>query len=228
MVIAVGTAGCDAGTGLDPGAGNALGTGSHTLAVTGSAYAVPRQGDARFARDFTVAFAVVVARDGQAVATGAVSVTSATGKVALTYSAADQRWTGSADRYDEVYALDIASGSDQVAGVRVDGPDIHVFSQPVEDATVDAAAPIAISWDRDQPADATAMWAEAFDWFEVSDTGSYALAAGALRLDKTQIREHTLRLARSNTVAPAGATPGSRWTVAIENDVHVVTPPMPL
>ena len=218
-VFVLGIAACGGGN-LDPGAGNDPGTGTGTLAIEGSVHASSRLVNARTSAEFDTEFTVRVSLNTQTVTTGTVTITSSTGKVPLTYGP-DNRWTARAPTYDEVYILDIESGPDQVTGVRVDGPDIHVFSAPTAGAIVDPTVPLMVKWDREDEADSAAMRADNIDSISIPDTGSYELAVGALRTDKEQ---NTLRLTRTNRVVPNGTVAGSTWTVTIENEIEVVTP----
>lgn len=219
-------AACGGGN-LDPGAGNDAGSGTGTLAVGGSARASPRQINARTAANFDTEFSVRVALDNQTVTTGTVTITSATGKVPLTYRS-DGHWTGSGPGYDQVYVLDVVSGPDQLAGVRVDGPDIHVFSHPTEGAMVDATMPLPLAWARQDRASTATLDTENIAPTTIPDTGSYSLAPGGLKTDKSQARPNTLRLTRTNSVTPRGGAAGSLWTVAIDNSIDVVAQPQAL
>jgi hypothetical protein len=226
--LVLGLAACS-GSDLDPGAGNAPGTGTGTLVVTGVAHAVPRLINARMKSDFDTELTVRVSRDNQAVSTGTVTIASASGKVALTYHGNENHWTGSAPDYDEVYILDVVSGPDRLEGIRVDGPDLHVFSEPTEGANVETAMPLTIRWERADAAFTSELRADTFEPITIPDTGAYALAAGSLQADKSQPRQQTLRLLRTNHVVPSGA-PGGSWDVTIENrlDVIAVVQPIPL
>jgi hypothetical protein len=148
-----------------------------------------------------------------------------TGKTPLTYH--DDRWTGTLPIYDEVYILDVASGHDSLEGVRVDGPDIHVITQPTAGATIDTSLPLVVKWDRHDHADAAALRAENTA-IAIPDAGAYSLAVGVIRADKDEARQHVLRLSRTNRVVPAGTAVGSTWSVTVENMVNVITEPQPL
>lgn len=208
-----------------PGAGDDLGTGTGTLVVQGAIVAMPDLFNASAARDFDTVFSLRVSRDNRAVANGTVSITSAAGKVPLTYELG--RWTGSAEGYDQVYVLDIASGADRVDSVRIDGPDVHVFTQPTPGSTVPSNMSVPIEWRRATEADTAAVRTELTDWIEIPDTGSYSLPSGALKGDGNRIVPHTLRLARTNRLVPAGAAEGSSWSVTIENRLNVSTEAIP-
>ena len=226
-VVLFGLAACGAGGGsLEPGAGNDPGTGTHTLHLDGTARASARQVNAHQPTDFETEFTLGVSLDNHAVTTGAVTITSATGKISLTVRS-DDRWTGSAPSYDEVYLVDVVSGSDVIAGLRVDGPDIHVFLEPTPGAPIDTARPLPIAWSRAELAELAMLRTDASDPISIPDTGSYSLAAGTIRADKAETLDHLLRLARTNRVTPAGTAAGSTWSVTVENQVNVRTMPQP-
>jgi hypothetical protein len=224
-LVLCGAAACGGGN-LDPGAGNDAGSGTGTLAIDGSAHASPQQVNARLRTDFDTALGVRVSRNNQTVTSGTVTITSSSGKTALTYH--NDRWSGTAPGYDQVYILDVVSGADRVEGVRVDGPDIHVFSQPTEGATVDPTIPLPLVWSRENAADTATLHADNIDAITIPDSGTYSLAPGSLRTDKSQPRPNTLRLTRTNRVVPRGAAAGSTWAVTIDNAIDVVAEPQGL
>lgn len=224
-VLVLGVAACG-GSDLDPGAGNDPGTGTSTLVVTGSARATSRMVNAKVDTDFDTDFAVRVTLNNQTVTTGTVTISSASGKVPLTYHV-DTFWTGTAPTYDEVYILDVVSGPDKAEGIRVDGPDIHTFAAPTEGAALDSTMPNVIKWNRRDTANSATLRTDGIDSIAIPDSGSYSLAAGSLKTDQTVARQNLLRLSRSNTVVPKGATGDSNWTVTIENDLDVVANPAP-
>src|ERR1041384_6401646 len=86
IVLVFGFTACSSGGGLDPGAGNDPGTRTGTLIVGGSVVATPLHANARTAREFTSELRVVVQAGGGLASTGTVTVTSASGTVALTFS----------------------------------------------------------------------------------------------------------------------------------------------
>ena len=224
-MVALALCACSDGGDLAPGAGNDPGTGSRTLVVEGAVVASPGRFNAPAGREFETEFSLRLSRDDGPVVSGTVTITSATGKVALTY---DQgRWTGSAASYDEVYVLDVASGTDRVDSVRLDGPDVHVFTQPAPGATVPSTLPLTVQWARAAEADAAALRTNSTDWIDVADTGTYALPPRALRGEPNRTVDHTLRLARTNRLVPAGAADGSTWSVTIENRLNLNTEPLP-
>ena len=210
---------------LAPGAGNQPGTGTGTLAVDGLVLASPNGFNGPANDDFEAEFSVRVLRNNQPVANGTVTITTAAGKIPLTYQLG--RWRGVAPIYDEVYVLDIASGTDRVDAVRIDGPDVHVFTEPSAGQTVPSTLPVPIKWNRSDEADSAAVRTDTVDWIEIPDAGSYALRAGAFKSDPSRPLMHTLQLARTNRVVPAGAVAGSTWKVTIVNQLIVNTDPTP-
>lgn len=213
------------GEGLVPGAGNEDGTGTGTLVVEASVVASPNLSNAPANSDFAAEFSVRVLRDERAIVNGSVTITTATGKVPLTYQLG--RWRGAAPIYDQVYLLDIASGTDRIDAVRIDGPDVHTFTAPSSGQTIATNMPVTVKWNRRAVADAAALRADTSDWIEIPDEGSYVLRAGAFKPDPTKPLMHTLQLARTNRVVPAGAAAGSTWSVTIVNQLHVNTEPTP-
>lgn len=215
----------DATAPLAPGAGDRDGSGTGTLDVEAAVEVSPRRINAAANSDFTAALSVRVRRGSEAVSTGTVTITTATGKIPLTY--VDGRWRGEAPIYDEVYALDIASGADRVDAVQIEGPDVHVFTEPSPGQTVLVGMPVPLRWRRTRPADSAAVRSNSSDWIDIPDTGAFELPPAAIRPDTTRPVTHTLRLSRTNVVIPAGATEGSTWSVTIENQVTVRTDPTP-
>jgi hypothetical protein len=212
---------------LDPGAGDDPGGGTNTLEVDGHATAEPRIANARADTDFDTDFEVEVRLNGQVVTTGTVTVRSRFGETALTWSDQDNRWNGRMASYDEVYRLDVVSGNDEVVGVIVDGPDIHVFTNPMPGATLDSTVANALSWNRDERADITTFDADEIDRLTIEDTGDFMMTVGVLRAERDQVRENRLELRRTNHVIPAGAIAGSDFAVSVENRMTVLAAPNP-
>lgn len=213
---------------LEPGAGNDPGAGTKTLSVDGNATASPRVANAKLATDFTTEFSVRISLNGNQVTTGSVSVTSQNATTNLTYSPDNNgRWIGTAANYDELYRLDIVSGADEVRGVVVDGPSIHVITAPTAGASLDSTVMTPVSWDRDEAADLATIDTEALDRLTIPDTGTYMMGAGTLKAEKDKARENRIAVRRTNHVVPAGAVAGSDFAVSIENRVEVVALPNP-
>jgi hypothetical protein len=213
---------------LEPGAGNDPGAGSKTLSVDGNATATPRMSNARLATDFTTEFSVRISLNGAQVTTGSVSVTSQYATTNLTYSPDNNgRWIGTAANYDEVYRLDVTSGADEVHGVTVDGPSIHVITAPTAGASLDSTAMNPVMWDRDEAADIATIDTETLDRLTIPDNGAYMMGAGSLKAEKDKAKENRIEIRRTNHVSPAGAVAGSDFAVSIENRVDVLALPNP-
>lgn len=215
------------GSELDPGSGDDPGSGTSTLQVNGSVRAQPRLTNARNAGEFNTEITVRLQLNGQDVTTGSVMMTSSSGTVVLAYSTeGGGRWRGNGVGYDEVYVLDVDSGPDNVHDVRVDGPSIHTFNEPQAGANVDATMPLMVKWSKNG-ADSASIDAENLDRVSIDDSGSYMLAANALKSEKDKPKENQISIARTNRIVPAGATAGSELAVTIENDLTVIAMPNP-
>jgi len=218
------------GSPLDPGAGNDPGTGTNTLLVDGNITAHATLTNAVSSNDFRTEFSVRVSLNGTPVTTGTVTIKSQLVDVPLTWNGnAGQtgQWEGSAAGYDEVYQLDVVSGSDKVSGVIVDGPDIHVFTAPTAGASLDSTLVNTMTWDRADKADIATFRVGDLDRITIADTGTYDIPPGSLKAEKDQSRPNQLELTRTNHVAPAGAVAGSDVSVSVQNELDVVALPNP-
>ena len=229
-------AACGTHSPLDPGAGDNPGTGTGTLLVTGSATAQGRITNATQPGDFTTGFSVHVQLAMAPVTTGTVTITSLHTMLTLTFNpnggGNGGRWEGSANGYDEVYQLDVVSGADKVEAVRVDGPDIHSFTAPIAGASLDSTMPVTVTWARIQTADEARFQSDnggggGGNAITIPDTGTYSMAPGSMRTDKTAARTNTLQLTRTNRLTPTGAAVGSELAVSVVNDIDVVALPCP-
>jgi len=227
-ILLVGACG---GNALGPGSGDDPGGGTGTLVVTGSASASARVTNAQNPADFDTNFSVAITLGTTPVTTGSVTITSSTGTIELTFDNNNQgnqnRWRGTAPAYDEVYVLDVVSGEDTLEGVRVDGPDVHVFKAPEAGATVDSTMPLDVSWSRRDEAESASIDTDQIDPLAIPDTGTHTLPAGTLHTDGDQGRQNTIRVTRTNRVTPAGAAGGSEWAVSIRNEIQVLAAPVP-
>ncbi len=224
LLVSLSLLGACGGNGtFDPGSGDDPGGGTQTLVVDGSATARPRVPNATQPADFDTEFSVRVTLNAQPVTTGTVVMTSAAGEVSLVFRPDNNgSWEGIGAGYEEVYQLDVTSGADSVEGVRVDGPDIHTFSDPLAGAVVDSTLAMPLSWDRSDAADAAVLRAGDGDGITITDTGDYVVAPATLKSKQDQPEPNTIRLTRTNRVAPAGAAPGSELGVSVTNEIQVV------
>lgn len=211
------------------GGGDSPGSGTSTLLVHGSAIATPRISNAHASSDFDTDFSVEVQLAGATISSGAVTLTGGGAPIALTFTTSNGgHWEGAASGYDQSYQLDVKSGADEVSGVIVDGPDIHVITSPTAGASLDSTLPFTTTWDRAAAADTTRVQAgDGGSAIDVPDTGTYAVTAGSLHADKDQARTNTLRITRTNRISPAGAVTGSQFTVGVENELDIVAAPCP-
>lgn len=215
---------------LDPGAGDSQGTGTNTLLVTGNATASPRVANAQAPGDFDTEFSVRIGLSGVPVTTGTVTVTSSTAVTPLTFTGTGDNaghWVGSATGYDEVYKLDVTSGTDSVTGVIVDGPDIQTITAPTAGATIDSTMPFVATWQRAAAADEADVQAGDINSITIVDSGTYSIAAGTLKADQGKAKAATLRLGRLNHVSPLGAVVGSEISVGVDTEVDVVVAACP-
>lgn len=210
------------GSDLDPGAGNDPGTGTSTLLVDGEIEARPRIVNAKAVDDFDTNITVQVSLNNALVTTGTVTLTTARGTTPLTFRTDKGEWHATVSGYDEVFVLDVQSGEHSVDGVRVDGPDLHAFTEPLAGATLDSTVATRIVWSSEQEASSASIDTDEIGRINVPDTGIYMLAAGALKAENDTPRENTIDLVRMNRVTPAGAVAGSNVSVSVENNIVVV------
>lgn len=212
---------------LDPGAGDDPGSGTSTLFVEGRVNAEPRVSNAQTETDFTTEFSIEIRLADVPVTTGTVTVESRFARTSLAFQADNGRWEGTAANYDEVYALNIISGADEVRDVIVDGPDVHRITAPTAGASLDSAIANELKWDRDEPADVITFRTDKIDRITITDTGSYSMGAGTLKAEKDKSVENQLELRRTNRTVPAGAVAGSEFAVSVENTLDVLAQPNP-
>jgi prepilin-type processing-associated H-X9-DG protein len=226
--LVVSVAACGGGSTLDPGAGDDPGGGTNTLFVDGNVSAEARLTNARTNAEFDTEFSVRILLNQVPVTTGTVTITSASGTFTLAFDVdRENRWTGRANGYDEVYILDVESGADNLHDVRVDGPDIHVFKAPLAGATIDSTMPLPIDWSRGDEADTASIDTDRIDRLSIPDSGKYMLSAGSLEANREEARQNEIQLERTDRVVPAGATAGSEFSVRVRNEIQVVAMPNP-
>jgi hypothetical protein len=224
--LVVGAAACTTNP-LDPGAGSDPGSGTRTLVVVGRAIAEASTPNATAGTSFTTSFDVdVTLADGTPVTTGSVTVRSRARKTELAYAPSGTniaRWSGDAESYDEAYELDVVSGGDAVRSVIVDGPDIHVFTAPALGASLDPSVANNLAWRRAGVAQsAVVRVGGGGDGDMINDSGSYVMPALTLSYEKDQTKANTIRLTRTNAIAPKGGADGSSFTVGVANEIDVV------
>jgi hypothetical protein len=214
---------------LDPGAGTDPGGGTSTLYVEGNATAEARIVNAT-ANDFDTEFSIRLSLNDAPVTTGTVTITSRFATTPLSYIDSNNgqgRWEGRAGGYDQVYQLDVKSGTDEVTGVIVDGPDLHRITGPAAGATLDSTVATNLTWDREDAAQIITFRSDAIDRIAITDNETYSMGPGVLKAEKDKTRENRLELRRTNHVAPHGAIGGSDFAVSVEQYVDVIAQPNP-
>ncbi len=215
---------------LDPGAGSDPGSGTGTLTVMGGATASPNVPNSKIDTDFTTEFNIELSLGATPVTTGTVTVRSLSGLTTLTYdtNAGQQgRWRGMAANYDEVYELNVVSGTDKISSVYVDGPDIHTFTLPTLGATVDPSIANNTKWARAAAAQQARISFGDQDGIAIDDTGIYSIPMYAIPYEKDQTKTDTIRLTRTNQIAPKGAVAGSTFSVSVAQELDIIAAACP-
>jgi hypothetical protein len=189
------------------------GTGSRTLAVTGSVEATEGFDNASDPNDFAVSIEVLVEKGGEPARGAAVYVTSRAATIELR-EADSGTYRGTQVGYDRVFRLDVDAGEDFVEGVVVVGPDIHRFSAPEQGTTVPGDEDLVIAWERESPAEIARLESRSLDARTIVDSGSFIF-----NHDDFDEDEERVRLRRSSRVSPEGAVSGS-FTVQIRNQIQ--------
>lgn len=198
------------------------GTGSNTLLVDADVEATPEVSNGSSAADFTTDFHVRLEKNGADVTTGEVVVASDGGEVALVWDDANGEWRGTQAGYLRGYELHVTSGDDYVHGVRLTGPDLHVFTSPDGTAAIDATAPLEVTWSREAEAGSAEIETREMDSVTIADSGRFELPLGTLRSSPDQTEDDEIRLTRSARIVPDGAVGGSELRVRIENRIELV------
>jgi hypothetical protein len=210
---------------LEPGAGNDPGTRTGSISVSGYVYATPTHANVRQPSELTSEFQVIILSGGGFASGKTVTVTSATGTFPLAFvktNVLGEYWMGSAPSYDEVYVLDVVTNQGTLEGLRVDGPDLHVFSEPEEGATVDAEALLRVVWKRDNKADYAAIDIDSEIYQFLVDTGETSISPRLLAIANPGALQHTLRVERTNRVE---LDDGAAWSATVVNGIDLITPP---
>jgi len=212
----------DAGIGV----GNDIGTGTQTLVVEAEVNAVSQVPNDQGASAFESEFTVHVTRGDQAVTDATVVIESANGPVTLAWTSEQTgggAYRGSQIGYAEVYVLDVDAGTDNVHGVRLDGPDLHYLTAPDPNQQIDAAQPVAVSWNRAEAADLAGIFTAdpAFTPLVITDTGNFTLQANTLQSSATGSTAEQIHVWRGNALLPAGGAGGSSFEVRVDNYLNV-------
>ncbi len=210
---------------LSPGAGSNPGTGTNTILVTGSARSSSDTPNASADTSFTTDLELDLSINNTPLTTGTVTITSLTGTATLTFQqngGGQGHWNGTIANYDPVYELNVASGPDNIKGVFLEGPDIHVFTAPTAGASLDVTATTTLKWKRQTTAQNAEFGVEGADGITVPDSGSYDIPPLTLKYEKDQTKANTLHVTRTNSIVPNGAVAGSMFSVSVRNDLDVL------
>jgi len=206
--------------------GDDVGTGTQTLVVAAEVRAVSQVPNGQGASAFESEFDVSVTRGGQAVTDATVVIESANGPVTLVWTSEQTgggSYLGSQIGYADIYVLDVDAGTDNVHGVRVDGPDLHYLTAPDPNQQIDSTLPVAVSWSRSEMADLAGIFTAnpAFTPLVITDTGAFTLPAGSLQSSTTGSTAEQIHVWRSNALLPAGGAGGSSFEVRVDNYLNV-------
>jgi len=117
------------------------------------------------------------------------------------------------------YTLDVTSGSDSVSGVTTDAPSMHVITKPLPGDSVSADLAINVRWDRSVTTDECRLETRDYDstWIYGDPGTLWAPGIGnPARIDQR------IRVKRRNFMIPAGALPGSLFSVRLRRSVEPV------
>lgn len=195
---------------------NNPGTGTGTLRVIADIDAASVPGG--MTTDFTVSL-----RDGlgNKVSGATVTVTNPSlGTVTLTETGA-----GSGDYFNTKlsfppgdFAVAVTRGTDNVRGVVLGGPDVHVISAPTAGSVAAAGQPMTVRWSVPSRAKSAILETRDFGPLALPDTGVYVIAGANNPVNSNQ----RVRVSRYNEVDVAGGLPGSRLRVTVQNSVEPI------
>jgi hypothetical protein len=112
------------------------------------------------------------------------------------------------------FTLSVVRSPDKVEGVVVGGPGVCTINAPVQNATVPANQPLALSWTTPSQAKSVAISTRDFS-AQAPDTGAYTIPAASNPARTNQ----RLTLSRFNEVDIAGGLSGSRLRVTFTSTV---------
>lgn len=195
---------------------NNPGTGTQTLSVTADIDATNVPGG--MSTDYTV-----TVRDGLGNPVSGATVTISNpslGTLTLAETAA-----GSGTYYNTKldfpagdFRLDLVRGTDNVHGVILGGPDVHTITSPVAGSVATSGQPLTVKWTVPTRAKAATLETKDFGPLALPDTGIYVIAGANNPPNNSQ----RVRVSRYNEVDIAGALPGSRLRVTVENTVEPI------
>ncbi|MBW2457953.1 MAG: hypothetical protein JRI68_25835 [Deltaproteobacteria bacterium] len=202
--------------------GDEPGTGTGTLRVSGHVDATESVDNGATAHQFQVELSVEVWRSTEPVDDAAVAITPAGGPPILLSSAGagTALYLGFGSGYHESYEIDVTAGADHLTDGQVEGPDIHVFSQPTPGAVVEPDKNLEVRWDRTIAADDATIETNELDETLIADEGSYVLDGAYLEGHNDALEDDRATLRRTNYVDLEGGAQGSVFRVSLRNRVE--------
>jgi hypothetical protein len=196
---------------------NRVGTGTSTLAVTGTIAVTSST-----TSPLTTLSVTVDNGQAQNVTGASVTINNAGlgGDVALTETPAGSGvYTASKTSLPTGdFTLDVVSSTDAVHGVVLGNPGAHTVNAPTANSTVSANQPLDVSWTTPSTAKSATVNTRDFN-IQVPDTGSYTIAAANNPARASQ----RVIITRTNETDIAGALPGSQFKVTVTNTVTPFT-----
>ncbi|MDP3909821.1 MAG: hypothetical protein Q8Q14_05475 [Gemmatimonadales bacterium] len=116
------------------------------------------------------------------------------------------------------FRLDVAQGTNNVAGVVVGGPGVHNITTPVKDDTVAVNQPLLVRWTVPSKAKSAELETRDFGPITLPDTGAYQIAG----VDNPARPDQRIRVFRFNEVDMAGGLLGSRLRVKVRKTVEPI------
>ena len=204
--------------------GDDEGRGSNTLRVNATIEALNRSPNAASSSGFDTQVEVEVRKGGSAVSDAVVVVETDLGTIELTEGNSGE-YSGSQSGYAQVFRLSVDAGDDYLRGVRLTGPEIHVFEEPSQSGNQPADTAMVVRWSP-SGADRAQMSVAEMDLTVISDTGEYTVLGQHLEASDGDVEEEVIELWRTNVLTPAGTTTGSEVSVTVRNtlDIFVVGP----
>ncbi len=204
------------------------GTGTHTLSVQASVSADNTQNDGSgISANFQTTLNVTVADSGGGPVTGAtVRMNTSLGLFTLTESTfTPGNYSYSYTGYSTYHTLSVVSGSDNVEGATLIGPDLHSITFPVQGGTYGVGQSMTTNWKKSTNAEQVHISTKlclsgVFGMPDALDTGSYVLKGNICFpfADNNQ----RVRIERMNQSTIGGGVAGSLFQATVTNPVRPV------
>lgn len=171
--------------------------------------------------DFSTDITASVTREGEPVQEAQIKVITPTQELTLTPLTQDGSYGGSHAGYHQLYAFELSVDGQQIDRTELDGPAVHVISQPENDAYVhDSGEPLDVIWSPSGAMEATIETSQ-LPSTDIPDTGGYTIPGSYLINDDTGVElEDFVLIHRKNTQTIPGATSDSIFSIQIRNQVE--------